>query len=119
MSPSRLKYYDYVEDWNFYLCNVNDMLASVFVDLGLRTRVPDKSRPYLLWVLINLRWPREDGLSASIEFDSLKTIEEKLTATLNLGFDALLCGRITTDARRGFYYCAPAMSDWKMRFETQ
>jgi len=95
------------DDWNFYLCNVNDVLASVFIDLGLRKRVPDKSRPHLLWVLVNLRWPREDGLSASIEFDSLKTIEEKLTATLNLEFDAVLCGRITTDARREFYYYAP------------
>src|ERR1700722_3609323 len=95
------------DDWNFCLCNVNDVLASVFIDLALRKRVPDKSRPHLLWVLVNLRWPREDGLSASIEFDSLKTIEKKLTATLNLEFDAVLCGRITTDARREFYYYAP------------
>jgi uncharacterized protein (TIGR01619 family) len=95
------------EDWNFSLCNVNDVLASVFIDLGLRERIPDKSRPHLLWVLVNLRWPREDGLSAPAEFDSLKKIEEKLTATLDLGFGAVLCGRITTDARREFYYYAP------------
>jgi hypothetical protein len=74
------------EDWNFSLCNVNDVLASVFIDLGLRERIPDKSRPHLLWVLVNLSWPREDGLSAPAEFDSLKKIEEKLTATLDLGF---------------------------------
>jgi hypothetical protein len=95
------------EDWNFYLCNVDDVLASVFIDLGLREFVPDKSKPHLLWVSVDLRWPREDGLSASTEFDWLKAIEEKLTAALIGGFDAVLCGRITTDGRREFYYYAP------------
>ena len=33
------------EDWNFYLCNVNDVLASVFLDLGLRELVPEKGKP--------------------------------------------------------------------------
>ena len=56
---------------------------------------------------MDLRWPREDGLSASTEFDSLKVIEEKLTAALIGGFDVVLCGRITTDGRREFYYYAP------------
>jgi regulator of RNase E activity RraB len=95
------------EDWNFYLCNVNNVLASVFLDLGLREVVPDRGKPTLLWVWVYLRWPREDGLSASSEFDALKAIEEKLTETMVERFDAALCGRITTDGRREFYYYAP------------
>lgn len=94
------------EDWNFYLCNVNDVLASVFLDLGLRAIIPDKGKPNLLWVWVYLKWPRDDGLSASSEFESLKVIEEKLTETMMERFDALLCGRITTDGRREFYYYA-------------
>lgn len=34
-------------------------------------------------------------------------IEEKLTDTMIERFDALLCGRITTNGRREFYYYAP------------
>src|SRR5260370_16866397 len=95
------------EDWNFYLCNVNDVLASVFLELGLRNLVPDKSKSNLPWVWVYLKWPCEDGLSGSSEFDSLKGIEEKLTETMMERFDAVLCGRITTDGRREFYYYAP------------
>jgi len=105
------------EDWNFYLCNVNDVLASVFLDLGLRKRVPDKSKPHLLWVWVDLRWPREDGLSASAEFDSLKAIELELTATLISAFDAVLCGRITTDGRREFYYYAQSSERFEAAVE--
>jgi len=112
------------EDWNFYLCNVNDVVASVFLDLGIRNAVPDKGKPNLLWVWVYLKWPREDGLSASSEFDSLKAIEEKLTEVMVDRLDAVLCGRITTDGRREFYYYAPrserleaavedAMSQWR------
>jgi hypothetical protein len=42
------------EDWNFYFCNVNNVLASVFLDLGLREVVPIKDKPNLLWVWIYL-----------------------------------------------------------------
>src|ERR1700716_4144600 len=105
------------DDWNFYLSNVNKELASVFLDLGLRKLVPDKSKPNLLWVWVDLRWPREDGLSASMEFDSLKAIEEKLTATMTTRFDAVLCGRITTDGRREFYYYAPRLERLEVAVE--
>ena len=95
------------EDWNFYFCKVNSVVASVFLDLGLRNLIPDQGKPNLLWVWVYLKWPREDGLSASTEFDSLEAIEEKLTETMMERYDAVLSGRITTDGRREFYYYAP------------
>jgi Family of unknown function (DUF695)/Regulator of ribonuclease activity B len=94
------------DNWNFYFCKVNDVLASIFVDLGLHELAPDESRPYLLWVWVHLKTPRSDGLSDSVEFDSLVAIEEKITEGLSQKFDAILCGRITTDGRREFYYYA-------------
>lgn len=95
-----------VEDWNFYICNVNGKLASISLDLNLRKVAPNKGKPNLLWIWVYLKWPREDGLSDSSEFESLKVVEEKLTETLTKNFDGLLCGRITTDGRREFYYYA-------------
>jgi uncharacterized protein (TIGR01619 family) len=92
------------EDWDFYLCKVNGVLASIALDLGLRMSIPDLSKPDLLWVWVYFQSPRPDGLSDSSEFDVLISIEEKLTETLESRFNAILSGRITTDGRREFYY---------------
>jgi hypothetical protein len=92
------------EGWNFYFCKVNDVLASVALDLGLRKHAPDLSKPELLWIWVYFKSPRPDGLSSSSEFDSLVAIEKQLTESLEQKFHALLCGRITTDGRREFYY---------------
>ena len=94
------------EGWNFYFCTVNDVLASVALDLSLRKQAPDLSKPELLWVWVYFKSPRPDGLSSSSEFDSLIAIEKQITQTLEQKFQAILSGRITTDGRREFYYYA-------------
>jgi uncharacterized protein (TIGR01619 family) len=93
-------------DWASYFCNVNDVLASVFLNLELRASVPDKDRPNLLWVWVEMKSPREDGLSSKSEFEMLCAIDDMLAETLAEKFDAVFCGRITTDGRREFYYYA-------------
>ena len=58
------------DQWDFYFANVNDKLASLFLDVGIRDRVPDPSRPWLLWVwvtLLRMRSPRL-SLRASMGF---------------------------------------------------
>ena len=92
------------EDWDFYFCRVNDVLASITLDLSLRKVVPDLSKPDLLWIWVYFKSPRPDGLSDSSEFDTLIKIEDKLTETLESKFNAILSGRITTDGRREFYF---------------
>ena len=92
------------ENWNSYFCNVNDKLASIFVDLGIRKTIPDPSRPWLLWVRVYFKQPRPDGLSSREEFDTLVSIEEKLTTALEQKCGAVLSGRISTDGRRKFYF---------------
>jgi uncharacterized protein (TIGR01619 family) len=92
------------EGWNFYFCKVNDILASIALNLSLRKQVPDLSRPELLWVWVYFKSPRPDGLSDSSEFDSLVAIEKQITESLEQRFHAILSGRITTDGRREFYY---------------
>lgn len=92
------------EGWNFYFCKVNDVLASIALDLSLRKQVPDVSRPELLWVWVYFKSPGPDGLSDSSEFDSLVAIEEQITESLEQKFHAILSGRTTTGGRREFYY---------------
>src|ERR1700753_3244107 len=88
------------EDWNSYFCKVNGALASIALDLGLREQVPLPSKPELLWVWIYFNSPRPDGLSSNSEFSTLVAIEKHITKCLQQSFDAIFCGRMTTEGRR-------------------
>jgi regulator of RNase E activity RraB len=92
---------------------VNDVIASLFVDLGIRDSVPDPDRPWLLWTWVYFRQPRDDGLSGSEEAPILYEIEDALTKEVKETTEAELVGRITTASRREFYFYGP-VSD---RFE--
>jgi len=92
------------DQWDSYICNVNDKLASIFLDLGIRTSVPDPIRPWLLWAFVPFKHPRPDGLSSQQEFQTLIAIEDVLNASVLSACGAILSGRITSDGRREFYY---------------
>lgn len=92
------------DNWNCYICKVNDKLASIFVDIGARKTAPDEGRRWLLWVWLYFKKPRPDGLSSQEEFETLIKLEDKLVADLKLDCDAVLTGRITTCGRREFYF---------------
>lgn len=96
-----------IEHWASYFCNVNDRVASIFLDVHLRNTAPDSARPWLLWVWIYFKQPRHDGLSSGEEFATLCAIEDKLKLALMHDGQTVLGGRITTDGRREFYYYAP------------
>jgi uncharacterized protein (TIGR01619 family) len=90
--------------WKSYLCRVNDSLASIRFDLGLRGEVPIDSKPWLLWVWVYFQTPRPDGLSDGKEAPTLFQIEDALTPELARRCSAMLCGAITTEGRREFYF---------------
>lgn len=90
--------------WNSYFCNVNDKLASIFLNLDLRDSAPDVTRPWLLWVWVYFQHPRPDGLSSRLEFETISALEDKLTAAVEQQCRATMSGRITTDGRREFYF---------------
>jgi regulator of RNase E activity RraB len=95
------------ERWDFYFTRVNDVLASVFVDLGIRSSVPLSSKRQLLWIWVYFNRPRKDGLSSAEEFPLLKEIEDALCKALTRKMSAVAVGRITTSGRREFYFYAP------------
>jgi uncharacterized protein (TIGR01619 family) len=94
-------------NWDSYLCNVNDQLASIRVDLGIRPEIPDRERSWLLWVWVYFKQPRPDGLSSSEEFDKLSSLEDALRIAIEQKSGGLLSGCITTSGRREFYFYAP------------
>ena len=92
------------DNWKPYLCRVNQKSASILVNLGLREAVPVASKPWLLWAWIYFQAPRSDGLSDGKEAPTLYKIEDALTLCVSHACSAVLCGRITTEGRREFYF---------------
>ena len=68
------------DDWDFYFGRIDGAVSSIFVDLGLRADAPVEKRPWLLWVWVEMRAPRADGLSSGEEAPTLHEIEESLNS---------------------------------------
>jgi uncharacterized protein (TIGR01619 family) len=92
------------EEWDFYFSNVDDVLGSFYIDLGLIHIAPVSDKPNLVWISLLMNGPREDGLSSSEEFETLKAIEDGLQEFILAKHNAIYAGRLTTDGRRDFYF---------------
>jgi hypothetical protein len=92
------------DEWDFYFAKINDAVSSIFVDLGLKPDAPNEKRPWLLWVWVEMRAPRPDGLSSGEEAAQLHEIEAALDAMILPVCGAQLVGRITGSGRREFYF---------------
>ncbi len=103
--------------WKPYLCNVNNKPASILVDLELRKMAPIEAKPWLLWVWVYFQSPRSDGLSSANEAPILYEIEDALYPQVSSTCNALLCGRITTEGRREFYFYGETDVDFRRAVE--
>lgn len=92
------------ENWDVYICQVDDHPASVFVDLGQIDTLPDEKRPWLLRVAVPLQTPGREGLSDESEIDALYEVEDQLFGAVAQRLRARYVGRITTQGRREFFY---------------
>ncbi len=94
------------QQWDYYFARINDAVSSVFVDLGLRPDAPLEKRPWLLWVWVQLKTPKADGLSSAQEAPQLHALGEAFDSTISATCGAQLIGRVTGNGRREFYFYA-------------
>ncbi|HYH13812.1 MAG TPA: DUF695 domain-containing protein [Flavisolibacter sp.] len=92
------------QEWDFYFSTVDDSIGSFYIDLGLASIAPISDRPFLVWISLQMNCPREDGLSSNEEFETLRTIEDRLQDFMVAKHKAIYTGRLTTDGRRDFYF---------------
>lgn len=100
--------------WNFYQCNINDKIASVYLNLDLFEYSGKTKYPNLNWYWIKLNKPREDGLSSDEEYDSLIQHEDKLIEYIE-DDTIIFAGRVTTHGRREFYFYTQANYDFSSK----
>ncbi len=92
------------EEWDFYLCRVDDEVASISVDLGAKAGAPDESRPTLVWVRVHVCQPRENGFPTKPELAALAAIEDRIVEDLKSSENVVYIGRCTCDGARDFYF---------------
>ncbi len=90
------------DEWDFYPCHLEDHLAFVLVDLGIREDAPLADLPVLVRIRVQLKDPKEDGLNSQAEFDALKALEDGLRAHC-AEHELAYVGRITSNGLRDFY----------------
>ena len=100
------------EDWDFYFVRVEGKLASMFVDLGAHSAAPNPNLPFMAYVRLHLKRPRENGLSSQDEFETLVAIEDALKAAL-VGESIDYVGRATTNSCRDFVFYVAPQTDWQ------
>ena len=94
------------DQWDFYFARLNDAPASIFIDLGIKADVPLEKRPWLLWVWVQLRAPKADGLASNEEAAQLNSIGEALESVISATCGAQLVARVTGSGRRELYFYA-------------
>lgn len=92
------------EEWDFYFSNVDDIIGSFYIDLGLSKVAPLNDKPNLVWISLKMNNPRDDGLSSSEEFDILSEIEDSLQEFIAKNHNSIYAGRLTNNSNRDFYF---------------
>jgi uncharacterized protein (TIGR01619 family) len=92
------------DDWDFYPLQVDSEPASIYLDLGLATDAPDRTRPHMAYVRLFMRQPRPDGLSSNEEFDELVRMEDSLEEVVAKDSKTTYVGRNTSSGNRDFYF---------------
>ena len=95
------------ENWEVYLCQIEDKPASIVVDLGLHDDAPLAGLEDLVWLRVALLEARDDGLTTDDEAETLGDIEDALTGAVEESDGAMVyVGRTTCDGSRDFFFYA-------------
>ena len=104
---------DHVENWDFYMSNVDGVIGSFFIDLGLKAIAPVADKPNVVWVSIDMQNPRENGLSSDEESELLYAIEDDIVNNITSQHDAIFVGRLTSDGMRQLFFYFGDTSDYE------
>jgi uncharacterized protein (TIGR01619 family) len=94
----------YDQDWDFYMSNVNNIIGSFFIDLGLAKIAPVADKSNLVWIDVTMQNPRENGLSGDEELDMLFEIEDEIVNNIFKKHNAIFAGRLTSAGSRTLYF---------------
>lgn len=103
--------------WNFYALRVDDQPASIYLDLSLADEVATDEYPVMAWLRVEMREPRDDGLSSQQEFDALVALEDRVVPLLAPDGHGVYAGRNTSSGCRDFYFYVAQGDAWDAQVE--
>jgi len=107
------------ENFNFYLLRVDNILASIMVNLAVKHLVPWTHKPYMGYVRLYMNQPREDGLSSQEEFERLSEVGDAIESSVSgKEDDHLYVGRNTTAGFRDFVFYSSDLENLHNCLET-
>ena len=106
------------EDWNVYLCRVEDKPASIVLDLALINRPLDQVKTELTWLEVLINEPTEGGFANLTEEENyLYNLEDELVKEIKSQLDGIYVGRLTSAGTRTFYFYTSKDTAYKNIFQ--
>ena len=96
--------------WEFYVCPVENYLASIALDIGIGEELPLDGYPWLVAVSVKLQDPVDGGFTSPEEYPVLCDMEEELTKALCGTLGGIEVGRVTGGGTRDFLFYLPKVT---------
>lgn len=80
------------QDFDAYLAQLDEALASFMIDLGAYAHAPLDTHPSRVQVRVEMQSPRDDGLRSGDEAEALGEIEDRVVELLEERCDAIFVG---------------------------
>lgn len=96
--------------WEFYMCPVDDYLASIALDIGISEELPLAGMDWLVAVSVLLEQPVTGGFTSPEEYPILCEMEEKLASSVEKELGGVEVGRVTGGGTRDFLFYLPTIN---------
>ena len=90
------------QNWNFYMCRVDDKPASIRLNLALSNIAPVEDYKHRISIFIKMNNPTDDGLSSNEEYPMLCDIEDEVIDRLET-LEDIFAGTVKTQGRLELY----------------
>ncbi len=90
------------QNWNFYMCRVDDKTASIRLNLALSNIAPVEDYKHRISIFIKMNNPTDDGLSSNEEYPMLCDIEDEVIGRLET-LEDIFAGTVKTQGRLELY----------------
>ena len=90
------------QNWNFYMCRVDDKPTSIRLNLALSNIAPVEDYKHRISIFIKMNNPTDDGLSSNEEYPMLCDIEDEVIGRLET-LEDIFAGTVKTQGRLELY----------------
>ena len=92
------------EQWDVYMAQYEKGVGSTVINMGLKSKAPDKSFPFLLSTGVHFNDCSNDGFPSQAEFQKLYVVSDSVKKLVDLTVSNIMAGTFTYQCERKDYY---------------